>query len=79
MNELILECVMGTGFCVVLLLVGAVAVGILLVISRIIGYLMRQCAEIRYGLIGYYGAKQMREHVRNQLEKLVADEASRVM
>ena len=41
--------------------------------------ILRKCREIRYGLIGYYGHKKMEKVVRQHLEKLVVEEAIRIV
>jgi hypothetical protein len=65
----------------VVLFVCALALLLLLAVGclRLVLALMRHCKEIRYGLIGVFGAKKMSNDVRRHLGKLVEAEAIRIV
>jgi len=83
MKEPFTEFVQAIAPCVgyVVLFVCALALLLLLaaVCLRLVLVVMRYCKEIRYGLIGVFGAKKMSKEVRRHLGKLVESEAIRIV
>jgi len=67
------------GYIVMGALALVVVIGLLLLALKGVLALMRQCQEIRYGLIGYCGAKKMDPVVRRHLSHLVTEEAIRIV